>query len=509
MSALLEIDNLVKAFHGVPVLRGVGFEIRAGTVTGLVGGNGAGKSTLMNLLGGNLRPDSGAMRLEGRVYEPENSAAAARAGISFVHQELNLFPNLTLAENLFLTDFPIRGFFIRRSVLARQAAALLAKVGLPHTPDTPLEHLTPGERQLVEIARALHGNPKLIILDEPTTSLSPPECERLFRLVRSLQAEGCAFIFISHALGDVLQLCGRILVLRDGAVADQGPAGDFTIARLVTSMAGREIKQLFPGRTELPVADADTKPLLEVRGVRQPGVVDNIRFTLRRGEILGLSGLMGAGRTELARLLFGLAPHRSGEILLDGKTLTGGPRARIRAGLALLTESRGEDGICAGASVNDNIMLATLPAHAWGPLGLLSNARLKPVVRKVSESVHLHTRREGAEPLRRLSGGNQQKAVLARWLLAEPKVLILDEPTRGIDAAAKFEIYQLILALAAAGTGVLLISSEQEELLALSDRILVMSRGRLTGEFVRPDFSPESLLRAALAHHHSHPETHP
>ncbi|RYD32045.1 MAG: sugar ABC transporter ATP-binding protein, partial [Verrucomicrobiaceae bacterium] len=452
MSALLEIDNLAKAFHGVPVLRGVGFEIRAGTVTGLVGGNGAGKSTLMNLLGGNLRPDSGAMRLEGRVYEPENSAAAARAGISFVHQELNLFPNLTLAENLFLTDFPVRGFFIRRSALARQAAALLAKVGLPHAPDTPLERLTPGERQLVEIARALHGNPKLIILDEPTTSLSPPECERLFRLVRSLRAEGCAFVFISHALGDVLRLCDRILVLRDGAVADQGPAGDFTIPRLVTSMAGREIKQLFPGRAELPVADADadTKPLLEVRGVSQAGMVDNIWFTLRRGEILGLSGLMGAGRTELARLLFGLAPHRSGEILLDGKPLTGGPRARIRAGMALLTESRGEDGICAGASVHDNILLATLPAHARGPLGLLSNARLKPVVREVSESVHLHTRREGAEPVRRLSGGNQQKAVLARWLMTKPKVLILDEPTRGIDAAAKFEIYQLILALAAA-----------------------------------------------------------
>ncbi|MES2705738.1 MAG: sugar ABC transporter ATP-binding protein [Verrucomicrobiota bacterium] len=503
MGALLEIQNLTKAFHGVPVLRGVSFKIQPGGITGLAGGNGAGKSTLMNLVGGNLRPDSGVMRLDGQVYEPANSAAAARAGISFVHQELNLFPNLTLAENLFLTDFPTRGFWISRSALSRQAAVLLAKVGLAYPPDLPLERLTPGERQLVEIAKALHGRPNLIILDEPTTSLSPPECERLFKLVRALQAEGCAFVFISHALGDVLRLCDHILVLRDGAVADQGAAKDFNIARLVTSMAGREVRQLFPERAERTV---NAEVLLEVRGINQPGVVRDISFTLRRGEILGLSGLMGAGRTELAGLLFGLTPHRSGEIFLNGKKLRGGPRPRIRAGMALLTESRGEDGICAGASVNDNILLATLPAHARGPLGWLSSARLKPVVSDVSESVHLQTKRQGGEPIRRLSGGNQQKAVLARWLLAKPQVLILDEPTRGIDAAAKFEIYQLILALAAAGTGVILISSEQEELLALSDRILVMSRGRLSGEFVRPDFNPELLLRAALAHHHSNPE---
>ncbi len=504
MNPLFEFQNVTKAFHGVPVLRGVSASVPAGKVLGLAGGNGAGKSTLMNLAGGNLLPDGGTMRLAGQPYAPRTPAAATAAGIAFVHQELNLFPNLTLAENLFLTAFPRRGPFISRPALAREAEALLQRVGLAHSPHLPLERLSPGERQLVEIAKALRGAPKLIILDEPTTSLSPPECQRLFALVRRLQEEGCAFVFISHAMGDMLRLCDHILVLRDGVVAAEGEAREFDREKLVTHMAGREVKGLFPER---PAPRAKTEPLLEVRGLGDTGVVRDISFTLHRGEILGLSGLMGAGRTELARLLFGLDRHASGEVILLGKRLTGGPRKRIRAGLALLTESRGEDGICAGASVTDNIALATLPQYARAWPGFLSTPRLRAATEEAGASVRLHAPHGGGQAIRRLSGGNQQKAVLARWLLTQPRVLILDEPTRGIDAAAKLEIYQLIFDLAEAGTGVLLISSEEEELTALCDRLLVLSRGRLAGEFTGPHYDPQAMLRASLTHHETNPET--
>ncbi len=503
MSAFFGFHNIFKSFNEVPVLRGVSLAFPAGSVTGLVGGNGAGKSTLMNLAGGNLQPDSGSMTLQGRPYMARHSGEAAAAGIAFVHQELNLFPNLTIAENLFLTSFPHMGPLIRPRLMERQARVLLERVGLSREPGLKLERLSTGERQLVEIAKALHGIPQLIILDEPTTSLTAPECQHLFTLIRKLRGEGCAFVYISHALRDVLGLCDSIAVLRDGVLADQGPVGEFDATRLMSGMAGRVVARLFPERAAQPIQSA---PLLDVRELGQPGLVSHINFTLHQGEILGLSGLMGAGRTELARILFGLDPHASGEVRLEGRRITGGPRLRIRQGMAFLTESRGEDGICAEASVHDNVALSTLAEHASGWWRLLSPASLKAAVHGVSESVQLRPARGGSEAINRLSGGNQQKAVLARWLLARPRVLILDEPTRGIDAVAKFEIYQLILRLAAGGTGILLISSEQEELTALCDRILVLSRGRIAGEFSRPHFDEEALLRAAFAHHQAEQE---
>ncbi len=507
MTPLLQFEAIGKSFFGVPVLKAVNFGVGEGRIVGLVGENGAGKSTLMNLLGGILMPDAGTMRFRGATYAPRTPRDARAAGIGFVHQELNLFPNLSIAENLFLTGFPRMGPLIRSRELIKRAAGLLSRVGLDLPPTTAVERLTTGERQLVEIAHALSFDARLIILDEPTTSLSAREIDRLFALVRQLRDEGRSLFYISHALGDVLNLSDDVVVLRDGEVVGQGKAAGFDQSRLVSLMVGRELKQLFPARRAAASPEAPGSagpgsaagaPLLEVRHVSQPGVVHDISFTLRRGELLGLSGLMGAGRTELARILFGLDPHEGGTISVAGLPLAGSPRRRIRCGLAMLTESRRDDGLCLEASVADNMALVTLPGRTATPLRLLDFTALREALAKVREAVRLQPRLTGAQPVKTLSGGNQQKVVLAKWLLAEPQVLILDEPTRGIDVGAKSEIYQLVRELADRGAGVLIVSSDLEELVGLCDRILVMNRGRITGEFGHDEFDRERILNAAL-----------
>ena len=512
-----------KAFFGVKVLKGVSFDVGAGRITGLVGENGAGKSTLMNLLGGNLQPDAGELRVNGQPYAPKNPNDARAAGIAFVHQELNLFPNLSIAENLHLTAFPRigqqTGFslpWINRSALRARTAELLREVGLDHSPDTLVERLPAGERQLVEIAKAIGADARVIILDEPTTSLSARECERLFALLNQLRARGIAMIYISHALGDVLRLCDDLFVLRDGEMVGGGPAKEFTHDRLVAMMVGRQLNQLYPERRReahpadsgnsqmmnsiggFPESAGDSPPVLEVRSLSQPGVVRDVSFTLAAGEVLGIAGLMGAGRSELARILFGLDPHSSGEIHLESRPLDGAPRRRIQRGLAFLTEDRRQEGLCMEASIADNMALVTLAQHSRTPARWLDFAGIRSAVSRMREAVRLSPKATDAQPVRTLSGGNQQKVVLGKWLLAEPRVLILDEPTRGIDVGAKFEIYQLIHQLADRGAGVLVISSEIEELMGICDRILVMRHGEITGEFPRDEFDREKILAAAL-----------
>jgi ribose transport system ATP-binding protein len=508
---LLSFHSVEKSFFGVKVLKQVSFTVRAGTVLGLVGENGAGKSTLMNILGGDLQPETGGMQFRAAAYVPRNPREAQAAGIGFVHQELNVFPNLSIAENLFLTALPSAGPLIRRAELQGRAAELLRRIGLALAPDTLVERLSAGERQLVEIARALSFDARLIILDEPTTSLSAREAERLFSLIRQLRGDGRSIIYISHALGDVLRLCDEIVVLRDGAVVGAGAAADFDLARLVTLMVGRELKQLFPERSSTRREDFQHQhagsrtgapmrelPLLEVRGLTQPGIVRDISFTLRRGEVIGIAGLIGAGRSELARILFGLDSYESGTIKVLGEALRGSPRRRIKNGLALLTESRREDGLCVEASVADNLALVTLPRHTRTPARLIDRGGLRAALARLREAVRLQPHLSDDQPARTLSGGNQQKVVFAKWLLASPQVLILDEPTRGIDVGAKSEIYQLILDRADAGCGVLVISSEIEELTGICDRILVMNRGRITADLSRAQFDRERILRAAL-----------
>jgi len=536
--AAVSFFEIEKSFFGVKVLKRVSVEMAVGRIVGLVGENGAGKSTLMNLLGGNLQPDGGELRVNGRPYAPRNPNDARATGIAFVHQELNLFPNLSIAENLHLTSFPLRSVrgsrlpWIDRRTLRARAAELLSQVGLEHSANTLVESLPAGERQLVEIAKALAADARVIILDEPTTSLSVRECERLFALLNKLRERGITIIYISHALGDVLQLCDDLVVLRDGEVVGGGLAGEFTHDRLVSLMVGRQLNQLYPERRPPAPEKSPSVPnvqcsmnnaqldrrdstlhqslsnehrtsgnancALEAHAVTQPGVVRDISFTLASGEVLGISGLMGAGRSELARILFGLDPHSSGEIRLNGQLLTGAPRQRIRRGLAFLTEDRRQEGLCMEASIADNIALITLPRYSHTPARWLDFTGIRDAVNRMREAVRLSTGARHTQPVRTLSGGNQQKVVLGKWLLAEPKVLILDEPTRGIDVGAKFEIYQLIHQLADRGAGVLVISSEIEELIGICDRILVMRHGAITGEFKREEFDREKILAAAL-----------
>ena len=497
---ILRFDAIDKSFFGTPVLKRVSLSLGRGSVLGLIGENGAGKSTLMNILGGVLRQDAGRMLLDGSVYSPRDCRAAAAQGIAFVHQELNLFLNLSVAENLCIENLPALRLgslplpVVDRGRLRRRARELLAGVELSCSPDTLVERLAPGERQLVEIARALSAGARVVIFDEPTTSLTARESERLFAIIGRLRAAGAAIIYISHRLEDVLRLCDELAVLRDGEVVAAGRAAEFTVDRAVSLMVGRAIDQLYPRRQAGP-SDA---VLLAAAGVSRRGALADISFSLRRGEILGLAGLMGAGRTELARTLFGLDPLVHGSIRVRGKPHRPAPRRSIRAGIAFVTEDRREEGLMSDASVLFNAALAALPGFAAGRVGWIDRAAVARGVAAVAQSTRLALPGAAEQLVRTLSGGNQQKVVLAKWLLCCPTVFILDEPTRGIDVGAKQEVYRIINSLAEQGAGVLMISSEIEELTGLCDRILVMAGGRIRGAFERAEFDREAILRLAL-----------
>jgi ribose transport system ATP-binding protein len=498
---LLRADALCKSFFGVQVLHEVGFSLRAGQVLGLVGENGSGKSTTMNLIGGVLPMDAGRMTLNGEEYRPRGPGDAEGRGIAFIHQELNLFRNLTVAENLFIAGFPRRVSwlpFIDSARVRARAKELLAAVDLDVAPNTPLSRLSQGERQLVEIAKALGAQARIIIFDEPTTSLTTRETDRLFDIIGRLRRQGIAIIYISHILGDVLRLCDDVVVLRDGHVVGRAPRTEMTIERMISQMVGRTIDQLFPPRDSTAQAGA---PVLEVRGLNQRGMVKDIAFSLHAGEVLGISGLMGAGRSELARILFGLDPHESGEVRIGGAALRDvSPAACMAHGMAFLTEDRRADGLMMEASIADNVALASLPAFGSGWLRLIDRTRLGTEVARVSAAVRINVRDLERTLVKNLSGGNQQKAVIGKWLLHRPRVFILDEPTRGIDVGAKYEVYKIVNQLAADGTGVLFISSEIEELTGMCDRILVMAHGEITGTFTRDTFDREAILRAAMWH---------
>ena len=494
---LLEFSGIEKAFFGVKVLKGVSLAVGRQGAVGLVGENGAGKSTLMNILSGNLAPDAGVIRFDGSAFSPKSPADATRHGIAFIHQELNLFPNLTIAENLFLTSFPrMRSMpFIDRNLTYSRTRHWLLEVGLSASPDRLVGSLSAGERQLVEIAKALSIDARLVIFDEPTTSLSAREIDHLFALIGRLRARGIGMIYISHVLAEVFRLCADIVVLRDGEVAASGPAESFSLEKLVSHMIGRAVTQAFPERTSAP----SNAPLLEVRNLRQAGEISEISFTLHRGEVLGLAGLMGAGRSELARTLFGLDACSQGTVAIEGKELhRWRPRDLVGQGVAFLTEDRQAEGLCLDAAVSENLVLASLREHGRGLLRWIDVTSLGGAVARVRGTVSLDPKTRDSQPVRSLSGGNQQKVVLGKWLLQRPRVLLLDEPTRGIDVGAKFEIYRLIRELAENGAGILLIASELEELIGLCDRILVMRSGEIVDELARPEFDRTRIMRSAL-----------
>jgi ribose transport system ATP-binding protein len=499
---VLELLGIEKSFFGVSVLKGVSLSLGAGRVLGLVGENGAGKSTLLNVLGGVLAPTAGSMRLDGAPYAPASPSDATAHGIAFVHQELNLFPNLGVAENVFLDALPTRGPLVDRGRLESRTRALLDEIGLDVPPAALVEDLAPGERQLVEIAKALAVDARVLILDEPTTSLTAPEAERLFAIVERLRGQGRAIVYVSHALGDVLRLADEVLVLRDGAVVGGGPRATFDEARLVSLMVGRAIDAVFPVRRTAPAAEV----ALEADGIRAGHRVRGIDLAVRRGEVVGLAGLMGAGRTETLRALFGLDPVEAGEVRVAGRPVERSPRAAIGRRVAFVTEDRRRDGLVMDATVADNLALVALPALASG--AHLPPSRVAAAAAEQARAVGVESATGLGAPARSLSGGNQQKVVLGKWLMTRPAVFLLDEPTRGVDVGAKQQVYQLVADLADSGAAVLVASSEIDELVGLCDRILVVRRGEIVARFARwgpplagsetARFDREAILRAAL-----------
>jgi ABC-type sugar transport system ATPase subunit len=494
---ILRFSHIDRAFFGVPVLKDVSLDVTSGHVVGLVGENGAGKSTLMNILGGVVSHDAGEMTLAGQPYDPRDPRDAERAGIAFIHQELNLFTNLSVAENFFISDFPRRAGIplLDRGRIKAKARQFLAMVDLEVSPDVLVERLTPGERQLVEVAKALSMDARIIIFDEPTTSLTARETERLFEIIGRLRGDGKTIIYISHILRDVLRLADDVAVLRDGALVASGPREAFTIHSMIASMVGRDIEQLYPDRTAPPGAEIS----LEVRQLSKAGIAHRIDLRLHRGEILGVFGLMGSGRSELAQIIFGLEGFDEGEILIDGQPARGlSPTKNIRKGMAFVTENRREEGLMMTATVADNLGLAALPEYSTRFVSAVRSSSLARAVRETVETLHIKVNDVFRNEAKGLSGGNQQKVVLGKWLMTRPAILIVDEPTRGVDVGAKYEIYTIIDRIAAEGTSVLFISSEIEELIGLCDRILVMGHGEVLGAFSREAFDTEQILRTAF-----------
>ncbi len=497
MTQLLQLDSIGKSFFGIPVLQDVSLTLAQGRVLGLVGENGAGKSTLMNILGGILRPDSGSIVLDGVRLQLTNAQEAADKGIAFVHQELNLFPNLTIAENLFIPNFPLRKLLgvpmLDKTGMRDRARQLLKLVGLDFSPDRPVADLNPGERQLVEIAKALNVKARILILDEPTTSLTARESERLFSLIGRLIEGDKSIIYISHALQDALRLCDDICILRDGRVVARGPKSEFTPHAMISFMTGKDLKELYPARSPRRFTDS----VVDVRRLSQPGVVKDITFSVRKGEVLGIFGLMGAGRTELARIVFGLDGYSSGTVAI-GKTLSrrATPRQRVRQRVAFLTEDRREEGLYMEGTVASNVATVALPMYSR--IGFVDEKRLSANIAQIGRAVGLSQRALQMREVRSLSGGNQQKVVLSKWFLAKPEILILDEPTRGVDVGAKHEIYQLMNSFVADGGTILMISSEVEELFGMCDRVLVMRRGEICDELEQVEFDRRRILQSAF-----------
>jgi len=495
----LEFDGITKSFFGVAALSDVSLSIQSGHVLGLIGENGAGKSTLMNILGGVMTADRGTIRLFGDEFRPACPADATRAGIAFIHQELNLFTNLSVVDNLHIDGFPRVGKspFIDKRRARQRTRELLSAVNLPVSPTTPVELLTPGERQLVEIAKALGRDARVIIFDEPTTSLTATERDRLFQVINRLHHEGRTLIYISHSLEDVLHLSETIAVLRDGCLVSTGPSTEYSADRMISDMVGRQIEQMYPPRDTGP----GTAPVLEVRALAQPGIVKDVSFTLRQGEVLGLFGLMGSGRSELARIIFGLDPYKTGHLRVKGRDVRRpSPAASIRHGMAFVTENRRQEGLLMEATVSENIDLLSLRKFTtFGSTYIIDRAAALRAASRMADALRIKSGPIQKHRAKHLSGGNQQKVVIAKWLLTDPTVLILDEPTRGIDVGAKYEVYGIINELGGRGTGILYISSELEELMGMCDRILVMSKGQIQAEFSRPDFDQEKMLQAAFS----------
>jgi ribose transport system ATP-binding protein len=493
---LLEVCSVTKRFPGVQALTDVSLTLRTGQVLALIGENGAGKSTLMKILAGVQTPDSGQILMDGIPVQIATVRAAGRLGVSLIHQELNLCDNLDVGANIFLGREPRRWGVIDRRSIERQSAEVLGRVGLDVSPRAIVGTLPIGKQQLVEIAKALSTDARVLIMDEPTSSLSQHEAEQLFRVVDGLRDKGVSVIYISHRLGEVRRLADQVVVLRDGRNAGELARDQVTHDAMVRLMVGRELAQFYARTSHTP-----GEPRLEVRGLRTSAHPRHeLSFTVRAGEIVGVAGLVGAGRTEMLRAIFGVDAAMGGRVLVGGKAVDiRSPIDAVAAGLALVPEDRKQQGLIVEMAVRPNISLGCLHRHCRAG-GVLDRGHEKRLAARTIAAMNIKTPSD-RQVVQYLSGGNQQKVVIGKWLALQPAVLLLDEPTRGIDIGAKQEIYRLMEELAGRGVGILFVSSEMEEVLGMSDRALVMHEGRIAGQLDRAHLSEESVMKLATGSH--------
>lgn len=494
---VLQISNVTKTFGTVAALKDMRLNVRRGRVHTLLGENGAGKSTLMKILAGVYQPSSGDIRLDNQPYQPKNPQDAARLGLTIVFQELSLCNNLTVAENILATREPSFAGFINDRALETKAREIVKELGLPINVSDKVGDLSIAQRQLVEIAKGLSIDARVVVLDEPTSSLSDSEAEILFGIVERLKARGVAVIYISHRMEEIMRLSDDITVVRDGCYITTRQREDATIEELIALMVGRTMDEIYPQR-DTPAPASSVAPMLAVEGLSREGEFEDISFDVRPGEILGFFGLVGSGRSEVMNAIFGMKLS-SGTIRLKGEVVNiNSAVSAIQHGIGFVTENRKEEGLVLSQSVESNISMAALQSFA-SKFGFL---RRKEERRSANAEVaRLSIKTASLETTAgSLSGGNQQKIVLAKWLLTKPKVLILDEPTRGVDVGAKFEIYKIIRQLAAEGTAILLISSELPEVLGMSDRVVVMNEGRVIATASGADLNPETIMTFATGH---------
>lgn len=484
----LRIENVSKSFPGVQALKNINISIEKGEVHALVGENGAGKSTLMHIIAGVYKPDTGKIILNGSELKLRDEIDAQKAGIGMVFQERSLVENLSIAENIFVTRQPVNRLgLIDKKTMCLQASKLLEKVGLKINPLISLSRLTPVMKQLVEIAKALSLNPKVLILDEPTATISEREVDILFSLIKQLRQSGISIIYISHRIQEIPNICDRVSVLKDGVYQGTKKISEVTLDEIVRMMVGREILNIYDERKNI-----ETEIVLEVKNFSSKAF-KNINLKLKKKEIFGISGLIGAGRSELALALFGFDSNARGELYLKGKKVNFKiPCDAIKAGIGYLTEDRKESGVFLGLDVSDNIFSSNLERVT--KFGIINDRKLKKFSEEFVNKLKIATPSLKQKVLN-LSGGNQQKLLLARWLLKNPDILIVDEPTRGVDVGVKSEIYQLLRKIADGGTSIIVISSELPEILTLCDRIMIMWQGKKTGELIHSEATEEKLMQ--------------
>jgi ribose transport system ATP-binding protein len=489
MVPFIALEGIGKRFGGIHAIEGINFDVFGGEVHALVGENGAGKSTLMRVIGGGHQPDAGTIRIAGRVITLRNPNAALGEGIAVIHQETALAPDLSVAENVFLSALPR---VIEWRALRRKAHALIASLGFEIDPAALVSTLSAAQCQVIEVAKALSGSLRLLVLDEPTAALAPSDADKLLEIVRGLRSRGVGIVYISHRLDEVFAIADRITVLKDGQRVDTFTPDTITRDELIRKMVGRPLSVLFPQRRA-----ALGEVVLKVTGLSRGQIVRDVSFTLRAGEVVGLGGLIGSGRTEVARLIFGADARDAGTVELNGKVLSArSPRAAVRAGIGFVPEDRKGQGAVLSMPIRINATLAALESVS-APAGFLAFGRERGYVAGLMASLRIKARSMDAD-VATLSGGNQQKVVLAKWFHADGDLIILDEPTRGVDVGAKVEIYTLVNQLAERGKAVLVISSEHQELMGLCDRILVMGEGRIRGELQRAEYSEEAILSLSL-----------